>query len=63
MSADDRLQQMLERLGLAGAALGPPEALIRHAQAPRASYRLDQSDVDFLRSVGIDPSRTGRSKN
>lgn len=62
MSADNRLQQMLERLGLAGAALDP-EALIRHAQRPRANYRLDQSDVDFLRSVGIDPSRTGRSKS
>jgi hypothetical protein len=62
MSADDRLQQMLERLGLSGMD-GGPEALIRRAQPPRPSYRLDQSDVDFLRSLGIDPSRTGRSKS
>jgi len=28
-----------------------------------ASYRLDQADVEFLRKLGIDPSRTGRSKS
>lgn len=33
------------------------------AQPHRAEYRLDQSDVDFLRTLGIDPSRTGRSKS
>jgi hypothetical protein len=35
----------------------------RHcAQPQRAGYRLDQTDVDVLRQLGIDPSRTGRSK-
>ena len=33
------------------------------AQTQRAAYRLDQSDVEFLRQLGIDPSRTGRSKS
>ena len=32
------------------------------AQPQRATYRLDQTDVDFLRQLGIDPSRTGRRK-
>lgn len=33
------------------------------AQLQRAAYRLDQADVEFLRQLGIDPSRTGRSKS
>lgn len=28
----------------------------------RATYRLEQADVEYLRELGIDPSRTGRSK-
>lgn len=35
----------------------------QRSRAPgRASYRLNQEDVDLLKSMGIDPSRTGRSK-
>lgn len=30
------------------------------ASTRRPSYRLDSDDASFLRSVGIDPSRTGR---
>lgn len=35
----------------------------RRARTPgRAGYRLNQRDVDLLKSMGIDPSRTGRNK-